>query len=187
MLDSFELFLLGFACVIDTVLMLVIFERINHAQVAVWLRLLIAGIWLVHVSSFFHLMLKPVEGSIGLSFDHSCMTLISVGLLILPSAMLHAAIRLTHSGVVTRPKTNGRYTILYLPLLLVPQAAWLVFHDQDRDFIQAVDSISRLYVAWIFTANATSAFLFWRLRKRIPAPGAPSFLRRLSVAILTIT
>ncbi len=187
MLDSLELFLWGFACVIDTVLLLVILERINQTQVALWLKLLMVGVWLVHVASFFRSMLKSVEGETGDFLDQICMTLLSVGLLVLPSAMLHGAIRLNHSGVSVHPKADRRYAFLYLPLLLAFVAAWLVFHAQSRDFIQSVGLITRLYLTWIVGANAVSVFLFWRLRSRIPAPGASGFFRWLSIAIIAIT
>ena len=187
MLDSLELFLIGFACVVDTVLLLVVRERINHAQVAVWLKLSIAGNWLVHVASFFHLMLKSVESTTGVFLDQICMTLISAGLLILPSAILHGAIRLNHTGVTVHPRIDRRYSILYLPLFMVLMAAWLAFHNRDRDFVHAVSSISQLYLVWIVVANSTSVFLFLQARTRLSAPGAPEFLQRLSIAILAIT
>ncbi len=44
MFDSLESFLLGLATVIDTVLLITLFERTNRPLVALWLKLLIGSL-----------------------------------------------------------------------------------------------------------------------------------------------
>ena len=187
MLDSFELFLLGFACVIDTVLLLVVFERINYPRVAVWLKLLIVGNWLVHIASFFHRLLKPVTGFASVQLDQACMVFLAIGLLILPSAMLHCAIRLNHTGVIAFPGRDRRYALLYLPMLSIPMVAGWIFNSGSRDFLVAVGPIQEPYLIWLVVANATAVLLFWRLRVQRLVPGAASFFQYLSIAIIAIT
>ena len=45
---------MGFAAVIDTVLLLVVLERINRPQTAVWLKCALLGATLWHLGSFLH-------------------------------------------------------------------------------------------------------------------------------------
>ncbi len=187
MLDSLELLFQGFACVIDTVLLLVVFERINRPQVAHWLQLLIAGTWIMHVSSFFHLMLRPVEGITGEWLDRVCLVMLALGFMILPSAMLHGAIRLNHTGISPHPPRSSRYAFLYVPLLLVPAAALLVVNSSERDFLNAVHPIDRFYLVWMVLANVISIILFLRVRPQIAATGAAAFFSRLSTAIALTT
>jgi signal transduction histidine kinase len=187
MLSSVELFSLGFACVIDTVLLLVVCERINRSQVANWLLLLIAGTWIVHVSSFFHLMLREVENTAGDWLDRGCMVLMAFGFMVLPSAMLHGAIRLNHTGSFAHPKFDSRYFYLYTPLLLVPLASVRVGWASERDFLLSVRPIDQIYMVWMLIANIVAIVLFMRVRKEILASGAETFFTRLSIAIGTTT
>ncbi|MEO1979943.1 MAG: hypothetical protein ABGZ24_05455, partial [Fuerstiella sp.] len=63
MLPQIELFCMGFAAVIDTVLLLVVLERINRPQTAVWLKCALLGATLWHLGSFLHTLLRETKGA----------------------------------------------------------------------------------------------------------------------------
>lgn len=187
MLESLELFLMGLAVVIDLVLLLIVCERGNRAKTADWLRVLTIGVCLVHGCNFFHILIRDAQGLLWLQLDRICFSLLSVGFLILPSAMLHAAIRLTVSGIEPRPAFDWRYVWLYLPLTLLPTVLGWIWRSESRDFFDAVRSIVGPYSVWLVVANLASAYLFWRLRRRIGLPGTGRFFAQLAAALIAMT
>ena len=124
-LQTIELFLYGFAAIVDVALLLVIFERINRGSVAVWLKSLVASTTLIHSAIFLRLMLADARPLSIDYVDRALVIAICAGLLVLPSAMLHAVMRLNRTGIAACPTPDPRYVVLYLPLgafimLLVP-------------------------------------------------------------------
>ena len=63
MIEQIQLLLLGFAAIFDLVLLLILLERVNASQVAIWLKLLIAGTLAAHAASFFQVWLYGFESS----------------------------------------------------------------------------------------------------------------------------
>ncbi len=103
MIGTFELLFMGLAVVIDIVLLLIVSEHGNRPKTAIWLHLLTIGLCVVHGCNFFHLFIQDAQGFLWLQLDRLCFSLLSLGFLILPSGMLHAAIRLNHTGVNPKP------------------------------------------------------------------------------------
>ncbi len=64
MFYQIEIFLLGVATVFDTVLLLIVLERVNRAQVSSWLYALLTGLWLIHGSCFAHELLRDVPNNV---------------------------------------------------------------------------------------------------------------------------
>ena len=182
-----ELFLFGIAAVIDLALLMALLERINRGRVAIWLKSLIAAVALVHTSVFMRLMLENVENQKILWMDHLLVVCICGGLFALPSAMLHASLRLHRTGMQANPIRDLRYLVLYLPLVALPAVAINVVTGVNQDFMTLVTPWTTAYLTWMVIANTISIALFLRLRWVVEFSGNKTFLRRLAVAIATIT
>ena len=187
MIEQIQLLLLGFAAIFDLVLLLILLERVNASQVAIWLKLLIAGTLAAHAASFFQVWLYGFESSAAIFLGRGCMFVMSGGLLLLPSAMLHAAIRLNHTGAVAHPRVDRRYVILYAPLLSLPFAAMLAFHGNVFDFIGSFEPMKWPYIIWLTTANLAAIFLFLRVRKQPEFPHLNSFYMWHSLSLFAMT
>ncbi len=187
MFDSLESFLLGLATVIDTVLLITLFERTNRPLVALWLKLLIGFAWLTHASSFVHVLLTTTPGNTALRLDQLSMFGLAIGLWCLPQAMLHAAIRLYHTGVATHPSLDRRYLGVYVPSLLLPWLAVLIATNESRSFLDSVEPVIYPYLVGVLLTNGVCAAIFFQLRHRIPVAGARNFFQQLSLMLIAMT
>lgn len=182
-----EFFLLGLATVIDTVLLLALLEPANRSQVSVWLKAQVGGLWIWHACSFLHGSTYDSVGQIARFLDNIFMTGMAGGLLMLPSAMLHSALRLRSTGLTPHPPRRLLYVVLYLPLLYLIPAAWLVFNSTSRDFLVSVAPLKNIYLVWLISANIVSSVLFLRLRNRLSVPGAKLFFIQLAAVLILQT
>jgi hypothetical protein len=157
MLANIETFLLGFAAVIDTVLLLVLLERGNRPEVPVWLTWSFLGLWLLHVGDFLHSLLADSEGLTAIRLDACCMTMMATGLMLLPTAVLHGRLRVLHTGDQPRPRGDIRYVLVYLPILLVPFVAVHLFSSPGRDFRVSVESYTCVLFSSGMSAFAASS------------------------------
>ncbi|MCM2371146.1 sensor histidine kinase [Aporhodopirellula aestuarii] len=186
-LQTVELFLFGFASVVDIALLLVIFDRVNRENTAVWLKSLVASTALIHSGIFFRLMIDDASTLAATPVDRVLVVLICVGLLALPSAMLHAALRLKQTGILAKPPLDRRYALLYLPLLVLPPITVQVWQSQEVDFISLVGSWKSAFLIWLVFANSASILGFLRSRGKYTASGGDLFLSRLSLILAFIT
>jgi len=185
--NAIELFLFGFAAVIDLALLLAIWERVNRGRVAIWLTTLVASIALIHVAIFLRLMLDDAATQSFVVVDRLLVIAICGGLLLLPSAMLHAAIRLAQTGIDAYPPRDTRYVWLYSPAVLLPMIAVTVWTSPAVNFISQVNAWTIVYLVWLTIANATSVTLFLRVRGAQWNTQGRTFLTQLSIAIVAIT
>lgn len=164
MFGQIEIFLLGLATAVDTVLLLVIVERVNRPLVPLWLSLLALGTWSLHAASFFHALLLDSAASSIDDWDRLCRCLMGLSLLLLPSTILHAAVRLNHTGFDPRVKWSAVYALLYLPLLAAPPLLWAIARAPDAGFFDSVAAYVDGYLIWSVTAIAVSSglMLYWR-------------------------
>lgn len=183
---TLELFLLGFAAIIDLALLLALWERVNRGRVAVWLTGLVASITLIHVAIFVRLLIADASGESFVIADRALMIVTCAGLLLLPSAMLHAAIRLHHTGIDPYPPQDPRYRWLYSPMLLLPFVGATVWMSPAADFIAAVGLWKFFYLAYTTAVNAVSVWLFLKIRGRGSLPHGDAFLFRLSCLIVFV-
>jgi signal transduction histidine kinase len=186
-LDSLELLLMGIAVVVDSVLLLIVFEKNNRAKTGLWLKFLTIGVWLFHACNFYHLLIRRTDGDFWMQLDRVCFTWLSLGFLVLPSAMLHAACRLTTNGVDPKPNWDSRYLWLYLPMMAWPWSWWLIWQQEGRDFFQAVRPMIVAYLGWLLIANSASAMLFWRLRNRLKLPGSSNFFTQIALILIALS
>ncbi len=194
MLPQLELFCVGFAAVVDTVLLLVVVERVNRPLTAIWLKWSLVAVTLWHVGSFLHALLRDTEGPTATWLDALCMTSMACGLLLLNCGILHAGLRISRSGVsqsiaTTRPPPDLRYVAVYLPLLFLVPVAVTIFRSGSRDFIAATQAFQLPYLFWLTFANLTSAGLLIHSRDRFAAHSRSvrRFLLRFAFGIIGVT
>ncbi|MFY9252525.1 MAG: ATP-binding protein [Fuerstiella sp.] len=189
MLPQIELFCVGFAAVIDTVLLLVVLERVNRPLTAIWLKWTLVAATLWHVGSFLHALLRDTMGPTANQLDCLCMIAMAAGLLLLNCGMLHASLRIQHTGAIPHPKTDNRYLCVYAPLLFFPVVAITVAQLASRDFMVATARFHVPYILWLNFSNLTAAWLFFRNRDQFirQSPSARRFLVRFSIGIVIVT
>lgn len=186
-MKTIELFLFGFAAVVDLALLLALWERVNRGRVAIWLTILVASTALIHGAIFIRLMIGDAPGEPFVALDRALVAAICVGLLLLPSAMLHAAIRLNHTGIDAYPPADHRYRGLYVPVLLFPWIGYRIWNSPAIDFITYVAPWRMAYLVWLVVLNTVSSYLFLRFRKQKLTPQSESFLLHLSFVVIAMT
>ncbi len=189
MLPQIELFCVGFAAVVDTVLLLVVLERTNRPLTAIWLKWTLVGATLWHVGSFLHALLRDTEGPTAVQLDAMCMVAMACGLLLLNCGILHAGLRINRSGAASHPPIDFRYVGVYVPSMLLIFVGTTIVRSQSRDFIAATSEYHVPYLIWLTFANLTAAWLFLRNRNRFShqSMSAQRFLVRFSVGIIAVT
>ena len=188
MIDQIELFSIGFAAVIHTVLLLVVLERVNRPLTAIWLKWALTGATMWYVASFFHVLLRQTEGRTAAWLDVLCMTAMCGGLLLLNCGILHAGLRLHHTGVTPHPNRDRRYLAVYVPVLFLLAIGAGIAQSPSRDFVAATRNYQLPYVLWMMTANLTAAWLFIRNRSRTPGDGTVQrFLLQFAISLVVVT
>ncbi len=186
MVAQLELILLGFAVVVDSVLLIALLERVNRPNTANWITTLVAATWLAHAAGFIHVLirdslLQPFE-----LLDRFSLAAIATSLLIIPSAMLHAAIRLNHSPRNLRPSFDWRYALCYAPCLLVPLAFRDALKVSDRKLVESFESWTNLYLIVMLTTSFAAAGFFWRYRALSDVPSVRRFFLRLICLVIVL-
>ena len=152
MLDRLEIFLIGFAGLFEIVLLLLLLQPINRTHVAAWLKWLLAGAFLYHLGYFLRLLFQNERNSSAVWPDRLAMCGLCFGLLLMPSAMLHAALRLRNYRT-SRSMLNARpslwYAMLYLPLVLMGPASWLIVSGAQGDLMASVAPLTIIYLSWL--------------------------------------
>ncbi|MCX7424008.1 MAG: ATP-binding protein [Planctomycetia bacterium] len=180
MFNDLQLFSLGAAAVIDTVLLMALIERPNRRHVAIWMIVLTAAAWLWHSGSFVHTLLVEATHAWPLRVNALSMTAMSVGVLLMPSSMLHGAIRLWHTGVEAKPRSDARYWLCYLPLFALGPMARNLFADPSGEYLTLVAPFTTSFVFWLCATNLIAAATFWRLRRRVALSQATAFFRGMA-------
>ena len=194
MLPEIELFGIGFAAVVDTVLLLVVLERVNRPLTAIWLKWAMTGITLWHIAGFLHALLRETDGATAAWLDALCMTTMATGLLLLSCGLLHAGLRISqtgiiHGGVITHPPPDRRYLSVYLPTLFTLVVAAAIVRSGSRDFIHATRYYQLPFLVWLTFANLTCAGLLIHSRNRFAdhSRSARRFLLRFAVGLIGVT
>lgn len=187
MVAQLELILLGFAVVVDSVLLLALLERVNRPNTAIWITTLIAFTWLAHASGFSHVLLRGADVEPFVLLDRFSLAMIAVALLAIPSAMLHGAVRLNHSLHNLRPSWDWRYSLAYLPCLM---ALWVFSQacaTDSRILGHSFEPYVRGYLLTQLIMNVTSAILFLRYRTFIEAASTRKFFLQLAALLVAMS
>lgn len=187
MIDSIELFLVGLSCVFDIALFLILFDKINKRQVPLWLKVLVGSAAIYHISYFFRLVIQSSGEPLATYIDRTLMVTLSVGLLVMPSALLHASIRLNHTGREPQPAYDLRYLFIYVPVLLICWVSFACYFNPNRVYLETVKTIKPFYLICFAAINLMSAIFFYPLRHKLDTPAAKPFFGRLIPLILMIT
>lgn len=187
MYDQLVVTLLGFATIFDTVLLVILFERVNTNQVAIWLRLLIFGVFAIHASSFLRSMQLQSDAFDANRLDRACYAVTAFGLLLLPSAMLHVAIRLNHTGPVVRPKIDYRYSLLYASFAVLPVVIWDAMYKQGTDLLNLFGNLLWPYMIWLLAANTAAIVLFLRVRGKFDRDSFKTYFILHSIMLCAMT
>jgi signal transduction histidine kinase len=177
MLADVQLFSYAAAAVLETVLLVALLERRNRRVVALWMVLVALGAWLWHFGSFANCLLIDHSGAMSSGWRRLVMMVMAVGLLLIPSALLHGVVRLRWTGDVASSGTRVALALCYLPLLaLVPVAARLR-SVSGAEFFDLVLGLVVPYVLWTAAANTVAAFGFLSYGRHVENPRARDFLR----------
>lgn len=183
MFSDLQLFGLGAATVVDTVLLVALIERPNRRHVTIWMLALTAAAWLWHAGSFVHTLLLESTHPWPLRVNSIAMTAMAIGLLLMPSSMLHGAIRLWHTGVEAKPRGDARYGLCYLPVLAWGPMARVLLTHPSGEFLTLVAPFTTPYVAWLCATNLVAAATFWGLRRRVALPQATTFFQGMAATL----
>lgn len=187
MVAQLELILLGFAVVVDSVLLLALLERVNRPNTAIWMNALVAFTWLAHIGGFSHLLIRGADIEPFVTLDRFSLALIAVALLVIPSAMLHGAVRLNHSLHNLRPSWDWRYAMAYLPCLLAPVMVYPAYTSESRLLGACFEPFVKGYMLMMLSMNVTAAALFLRYRTFIEAASTRKFLSQLAALVVALS
>jgi len=157
MFSQFELVSLGLATVIDTVLLLALAERCNRARVAVPIVVLVVGAVLLHGGAFARALLFDLTGSWAQQVLWSAIVCVTLGLLIVPSAMTHACWRLLRTGMRPNPRPELKYALAYLPVLAIAPLCVRVGGDPREAYLEHAAPYLIAYAVWLTAVNFGSA------------------------------
>ena len=187
-MDDAQLFAIGAATVIDTVVLLSMLERPNRARMTLWMLILMFAAWLWHASSFVHLLLQmQTSDPWALHVKWVSRVVMCLALLMLPSALLHGILRLRRSGLDLRTQTRRVDFLVYLPLLVAAPLAVHLAYDRNPNFLDAVAVYATPYIIWMAVINVWAAIVFLRLRQDSKLPAAGSFLILMAIVYLLNT
>src|SRR5690606_21028475 len=95
--------------------------------------------------------------------------LMGLSLLLLPSTILHAAVRLNQTGFDPSVKWSPVYALLYLPLLAAPPLMWAIARAPDVGFFDSVAPFVDGYLFWSVAAISVSSGLMLNWRRHSAA------------------
>jgi signal transduction histidine kinase len=178
MFEALQTWGAGIAVVVDSALLFVLLERRNRPFARVPIVNLLVGAWLLHAGAFLMLTVGPLPG-FGTSFRSACLLITATGMLLMPSAMLHGAIRYAQTGIDLRERPNPAYGLLYLPVAAV---ALLAMTPEPT-----LEPWRVPYVVWTSATNLVAAYLFLRERARDELAGVRPFLRAIGGLLVAQT
>lgn len=187
MFDQVQLLSIGSAAVIDTALLLAILERRNWRYAPVPVLILIAGTWFWHTGGFVELLVIGLSDAWAAHVRTGAMAAMATGVLLMPSAMLHAAWRFRRTGFEPQARPVKRYLAAYAPVLGLVPAAMLLDGSDGRQFVDQLTPLVAPYLVWTGLVNVWAAWTFVRVRAQVPLPRAGEFLAALAGLLVVMT
>lgn len=187
MLFELHIFCIGAAAVVDTALLLSVLERRNWKQVPVPIVALLSGAWLFHSGEFANLLLVDTKGTWGEAATRMAMLVMVIGLLLMPSSMLHAVLRVWRSGFDLRVQPRWMYGIAYAPMLVVPFGLGSLAAHSSLPFLDRVAFFVSPYIALTCAVNITGLVTFWRHRGSTSNLAVRRFLTWMCCIFATLT
>ena len=171
-----ELFGLGTAVVVDAAAFLVVVERKNRAHASLALILLAAGALLQHLGAFVHALLLDATGTWADRSHVAAMTILSLGLLIIPGALVHTA------WAKARSARRRAFLLLYMPTLaLIPIVSHLRSAPRAA-YLDSVETFVEPYLGWL--GLATLLAIRGLRRRRANDATEQVFFRRIAICLV---
>lgn len=181
---------MGLAGLFELVLFLLLCQPINRKYASPWLKWLVGGAFLFHLGYFGRLFFFHEKTDAAHVGDRAAMLVLCCGLLIMPSAMLHAALHLRTSLQSSNPATASHsrlYWALYLPLGLLLPAFYQILTGPRGDFMESVQPIQPIYIGWLATSNAICTAIFISISVSTPYPNRRRFFVWISSLLILFT
>ncbi len=185
--QDIQLLCIGAAAVIDTALLLVLMERRNWRRVVLPVVLLMLGAWLYHTGAFIHTLIVNTPGSMATLIHWCAMLAMAAGLLLMPSAMLHAVMRLRHYGLAASTPIRHPYALPYLSLLALIPIGFMLAADPRAAILALLEPLVTPYVLYLTIVNIIAAIGFYRLRHTLDLPGGSTFFSLLIIGLLLLS
>ena len=182
-----RLFLVGAAAVIDTALLLGICERSNWRRTALPIVTLTIGVWLFHGGEFANLLLLHSVGDWAEAARWFAMSTMSVGLLLMPSAMLHGVLRVMRTGFEVTAPARPALLFSYVPLLYLPTVWYALSTQPGGDFLERVDSVLSSYLIFAGTVNVVAIVVFHLQRSKTESRELRRFLLAMESFLCLLT
>ncbi|MBI4604545.1 MAG: hypothetical protein HY721_21495, partial [Planctomycetes bacterium] len=183
-MDTLRATCLGAAAVIDTVLLLALLEPRNWRRAMLPAFTLALGIWLWHAGAFSRLLLEETAGPLATEVRFALALVLVAGLLLIPGALLHLALRLRRYGEPRGPFSLPR-AAAYLPLLLLlPAAPYL--RSSGAGPLELPRSWIALHVAYLCAVGGFCAWELRRLRRSAPSPPTAAFAAAMAGTLTAV-
>ena len=186
MFEAFQTWAVGLAVVLDSALLFVLLERRNRPFARVPIVNLLAGAWILHSGAFLLLTVGPLPG-FGAGFRWICLLAMASGMLLMPSAMLHGAIRYSRTGLDLRQRPNPAFALVYLPIVAVAFLAMSLEPPTEPSLLEPLVPWRTPYVVWTTATNLVAASLFLRKPTRADLVGVRPFLRTIAGLLIAQT
>ncbi|HVS09386.1 MAG TPA: ATP-binding protein [Planctomycetota bacterium] len=173
----------GAAAVLDTVLLLALLEPRNWRRSRVPIFTCVLGFWLWHVGLFSRLLLAQMTGPWAAQVRWSFAVVAGAGLLLIPCALHHLALRLRRFGTPAGTGFNVRHTAAYLPLLLVAPLAGGIWPEAGEASLRLPPIWITLYLVWLGGTGGACALAFRRMQDRAPDAPTARFARWMTLAL----
>ncbi|WP_437230952.1 two-component system sensor histidine kinase NtrB [Planctomicrobium sp. SH661] len=187
MIENVQLYAYGTAAILDLVLLLSMLERPNWPHIRVWMLALTTGVCLWHAGLFVYVLLANGVGPLALQAQWVCMTIMCLGLLVMPSAMLHGLHRYIECGIKPPARSNPFCCLYYLPVVLIFPISRQLGTDLTLPFLQLMKDYAGPYLAWSSLVNLIVAGGLWWLRSRMEYPRVRQFFQALTWTLVGIT
>ena len=184
MFDNIQTLCLGLAAVIDTALLLSLFERRNWRRVPVSVVVLTSSVWLLHTATFFYLLLYELSSPWTERMRWLAMSSMVVALITLPCSLVHVFLRLRFSGFERRPLSDFRYALLYLPVLGMGSLSQRLAQDSEAGFLDLFAPFIRPYMITLCIVFGLAAYGALRLRRKLESSKAGSFFGWLATVLV---
>ncbi len=176
-----QLMSVGLAAVIDTVLVLALAERRNWQRAAAPIVAIVMGAWLLHAGAFTRLLLIQLNSPGARQIHLLAFMMMNLGLLLIPSGMAHACLRLLSTGLHWGARSRVWYVIAYLPMFVLMIMSFSITDDPRADYIELTTPLRIPYAIWSSIVYLGSAICFWQMRHRVDIDRARQFFTLLAV------
>lgn len=187
MFDILQTWAIGLAAVLDTALLVVLLERRNRPYARIPIVTLLAGAWLVHGGTFLLVILWPIPGFWAVAVQKLLLLGVATGILLQPSAILHAALRFARTGFDLSPRRRTWFVACYLPIALIVPLAFVVQPTFETSILESLIPWARPFAVWASFCNLIATACFLRFRNGVSLPGAPAFLAVVSTLLMLQT